>query len=195
MLLEEDKTALELADILEINESAVRRHLKDLESEDLVSSYFEKASKGRPKKYFELSEEGKKMFPKQLELLLDLLIKKMREDRGEDFMSKISDEMVEELKEHFPKVKAEKKLDEKIDRIVESFDDLGFYCSYSKENGSYTIKYKNCAFGNLPKEQASWLCEIHQRLLHELIGDLKIEKKKSMLKGDKICIQKIGDKK
>ncbi len=193
-LLKEDLTALDLADILEINESAVRRHLNGLESDGLVNSYFKKASKGRPKKYFFLSEEGKKMFPEQSELLLGLLIKEMRYVCSEDKMNDISDDMVEELKEFFPDVKGEDDFERKIEDIVDSFDDLGFYCSYSKQNGSYTIEYKNCAFGNLPKEQASWLCEIHQRLFHELIGDLKIEKKKSMLKGDKICVQKIGKK-
>lgn len=194
-LLKEDLTALNLADILDINESAVRRHLNTLESQGLVTSYFEKASKGRPKKYFELSEEGRKKFPKQSDLLLSLLIKEMKEECYEDRMTKISDDMVEEMKEYFPDVKGDDEFEKKIEDIVNGFDELGFYCSYSRENGSYTIEYRNCAFGNLPKDQASWLCEIHQKLLRELLGDLKIEKKKSRLNGDKICIQKIDEKK
>ncbi len=191
-LLDRDLTALDIADILGINESAVRRHLNRLEKNGLIDSYFEKASKGRPKKYFEITEEGEKLFPKETELLLNILIKSLRDRMDEKGLKELSDVVAEELKKYFPEVDEEDGLEKRIEKIVKGSDELGFYSSYGKEGDHYTIKHKNCVFGDLPAEQASWICSIHRKVVSDILGSVDIEQEKSMQEGDKICVQKVG---
>ncbi len=191
-LLSDDLSALELAEILEINESAVRRHLKTLESKNLVDSYFEKASKGRPKKYFTLTVEGKKLFPDQFELLLKLMIKNVNEGFDRKISSELADRMVKDLVGLFPEMDEEVSLDNKVEKVIEGSDELGFYCDYEFTEDLYRLRFRNCAFGNLPEEEARWLCRIHKRVLKELLGEENIQQEKSMHDGDNICIQKIG---
>ncbi len=192
-MLSRDLTAINLVDILEINESAVRRHLNKLENEGFVESYFEKADKGRPKKFFTITDEGEELFPKETELILNTLIKNMKDQLGKETLEEFSDLVVEDLKEYFPEIEEEEDLENKIAKVVNASDELGFYSSYDRENDHYSIVYENCVFGDLPQEQAAWLCKIHVKIIDDLLGEVDIEQKKSMLEGDKVCLQKIGE--
>ncbi len=192
-LLSNDLTALDLAEILEINESAVRRHMNKLESDGLIGSYFEKAEKGRPKKYFSLTDEGKKLFPREIELLLELIIKNIQEGLDEDASHRLKENLVEDLIDLFPEFDEEDTMEDKIEKMVKGFDELGFYCSYQEEDGAYLISYRNCAFGNFPKREANWLCDIHRKVIKQLLDELDIQQERSMLEGDNSCVQKIGE--
>lgn len=192
-LLCNDLTALDLSDMLGINESAVRRHLNKLKSSGLVEAYFEKAEKGRPKKYFSITDEGKELFPRQIELLLELVIKNLREEFDEEVTDKLADKLVYDLQQMLPTVYKEEDFDQKIEKIVEGFDELGFYSSFYDTDGQYKVKYRNCAFGNLSSEEAGWLCDIHRRVIEEMLEDPEIEQERSMLEGDKSCVQMIGE--
>jgi len=191
-LLSEDLSALDLTNILEINESAVRRHLKTLEAEGLVEAYFEKSGKGRPKKYFTITDEGKKLFPDQLGLLLELTIRSIMEGFDKKISSELADLLVQELIESFPEMDEEDSLQDRVEKVAQAFDELGFYCDYSTTGGSYRLRFRNCAFGNLPEEEARWLCGIHKRVLQELLKEADIQQEKSMLEGDNNCVQRIG---
>ncbi|MFW5945498.1 MAG: helix-turn-helix transcriptional regulator [Candidatus Natronoplasma sp.] len=192
-LLSTDLTALELSDILSINESAVRRHLNNLESDGLVESYFEKADKGRPKKYFTLTDGGKKTFPRQIELLLELIIRNIKEEFDEDVSSSLKEKLVNDLIGLFPEVDEDEILERKIEKVVEGSNEMGFYTSYSEEDGSHHLSFRNCAFGDLPKEEARWLCEAHKKVIEELLGGVELQQKSSMVEGDHTCIQRISD--
>jgi len=192
-LLDKDLTALDLVEILEINESAVRRHLDILEQEELVESYFEKAEKGRPKKYHRLTEEGKDMFPTEVDMILDHLVGYILENYGEEELENIGEGLSEKLSERFPKISEDDDLENRVKKIVKGFNDLGFFCEYRKGGEDYFIKYKNCIFGDLAKKRSNWLCQVHRKLLEDKLEDVEISQDRSMFKGDKFCRQMIGD--
>ena len=192
-LLDKDLTALDLVEILEINESAVRRHLEILEQEELVESYFEKAEKGRPKKYFRLTEEGKAIFPKEIDIVLDHLVDHIIDNYGKEELQKVGDGLSEKLSERFPEVSEDDNLETRVRKIVQGFNDLGFFCEYQKEGKDYFIKYKNCVFGELPKKRSNWLCQVHRKLLKDKLEDVEISQDRSMFKGDKFCRQIVGE--
>ncbi len=192
-LLSKDLTALDLADILDINESAVRRHMNQLKSNGLVETYFEKAEKGRPKKYFSITDEGKELFPKQIQLLLRLIIKNLRQEFDDDVFDKMANLLVQDLLKKLPDIDERADFREKIESMVQGFDELGFYASYLDNNESHKVRYKNCAFGNLSKEEALWLCNIHQKVIEKMLDHPEIKQEKSMINGDQSCIQRIGE--
>ena len=192
-LLDKDLTALDLVKILDINESAVRRHLEILEQEELVESYFEKAEKGRPKKYFRLTEEGKAIFPKEIDIVLDHLVDHILDNYGKEELQKVGDGLSEKLSERFPEVSEDDDLETRVRKIVQGFNDLGFFCEYKKEGEDYFIKYKNCVFGEIPKKRSNWLCHVHRKLLKDKLEDVEISQDRSMFKGDKFCRQIVGE--
>ena len=55
--------AQELADLLEISPQAIRRHLKELETEGLIEHRAVQEGMGRPQYYYYLSKQGRDRFP------------------------------------------------------------------------------------------------------------------------------------
>ena len=194
LLLSQDLTALDISDRLGINESAIRSHLKNLENQELVNHYFKKVKKGRPKKYFSLTDSGEDLFPRETELLLTILIKHIQKKCGEKDLDDLMRIIASELDEYFPDIMNSDRLEEKVQKIVSGFDDLGFYCSYEKKDGEYFIEYKNCVFGRLPKKYAGYLCKAHRKIIENNLGEIEFQQEKSMLEGDNVCRQKIGEK-
>lgn len=192
-LLDKDLTALDLVEILEINESAVRRHLDILEQRELVESYFEKADKGRPKKYYRLTEEGRSVFPKEIDIILDHLVDHIIDNYGKEELLNIGEGLADKISENFPEISEDDELKTRIEKIVKGFNDLGFFCDYERKGKNYVIKYKNCVFGELPKKRSDWLCHVHRRLLKDKLKDVKVSQDRSMFKGDRFCRQIIGD--
>ena len=63
LLKQGQATAQELADLLEISPQAIRRHLKDLEAEELILHQAVQVGMGRPQHYYQLSKQGRDRFP------------------------------------------------------------------------------------------------------------------------------------
>src|SRR4051812_45186593 len=56
-------TANQLAEMLEITSMAVRKHLAQLETEELIGSTIERRPVGRPVNHFHLTEAAERLFP------------------------------------------------------------------------------------------------------------------------------------
>ncbi len=191
-LLEKDMTAIQITGELDINESAVRKHLKRLEKRGLIQHEFRKVKKGRPKKFFVLTEMGKKAFPRRESLFLNIFIRKVADKFGEEGLQDVLDLVLEELLEYFPK-RGDEPLEDVLKKMVERFNEFGFYASLSKDEGGYTIEYKNCVFEEVAKELDSEMCKIHRSILSRSLGGANIDNETSQISGDKVCRQRIVD--
>lgn len=190
-LLSEDLTALGLEEKIGINESAIRRHLNTLEQDDYVEHYFEKASRGRPKKLYTITPAGRRLFPQKTHLLFILLTKLVKEKYGEsnlkELLSVVADQFAERLT---PEEKIEDK-EARLEKFVNSLDEFGFFPIFSKEEGVYYIKYRNCVFGEVIEELCGDLCEMHMQIVRNVIPGCKVEQIQSIGEGDNPCIHKI----
>lgn len=74
LLKQGEATAQALADHLEVSAQAIRRHLKDLETEALIEHRAVQEGMGRPNHFYRLSRKGRDHFPAQYdEFALSLL--------------------------------------------------------------------------------------------------------------------------
>jgi DeoR family transcriptional regulator, suf operon transcriptional repressor len=109
MLLDGPKSSVEIADRLKIQKSAVRAHLESLQSEKAVSSHFKLNIErmGRPRRVYELTENGRELFTRKYEEILSLVLKKISEISGQEELRKIvesiADEIAEEIKHKIQK--------------------------------------------------------------------------------------------
>lgn len=192
-LLGNQMTAIQLKEELGINESAVRRHLQKLEYRDLIEHHFEKASKGRPKKYYNLTKKGMELFPKETGLLLNILIRRMEEQFSRDEIEELMKKVGEDLKRYLKPETKDEDTEDKLRKLIKNFNDLGFFCSYEKDDDEYTIEYRNCIFSDVSEDFAKWICGIHKEIMKETLGDdIDFEQKSSILGGDEICQQVIN---
>ena len=82
LLLDGSKSASEVAERLQIQKSAARVHLESLQSMGTVRSKFKIEKMGRPKKVYELTEEGGEFFPRKHDLFLNLVLDKILDKKG-----------------------------------------------------------------------------------------------------------------
>jgi DeoR family transcriptional regulator, suf operon transcriptional repressor len=82
-------TAQELAESLQISPQAVRRHLKDLEDEQLVLHETAATRTGRPNHRYALSAEGRSQFPDRYDEFAVSLLDTLAETVGKEQMGSI----------------------------------------------------------------------------------------------------------
>ncbi|MBS3816979.1 MAG: transcriptional regulator [Candidatus Thermoplasmatota archaeon] len=186
-LLGVDLTALDLKEKIGINENAIRKHLDKLENRGFIEHHFEKASRGRPKKYFELTKKGKDLFPKHEIMLLNALLEKVEEEKGEEELEYLFKKASEELQPFF-KIDEDLEFDKKIEELAERFNEFNFFCTASKEDARYEMEYRNCVFSGVSEEYAEYACMVHDEIVRSsLKEEIGLEHGESILENGDIC--------
>ncbi len=190
-LLSEDLTALDLENKIGINESAIRRHLDTLQKQGLVENYFEKASRGRPKKKYTITSDGEKVFPQKTHRLFVLLAEVIRKKYGKDEIEKILSEVADKFAQELSPDGEDMTTEEKLEELINSLDEFGFYPQTWEENGSHYIKYRNCVFADVVDNFSGELCDMHKEVLSNVMSNCKVIRESSVGKGDEICLHRI----
>ncbi len=191
-LLGEDLSAINLEEKIGINESAIRRHLDVLEQKGYVTHYFEKAERGRPKKMYEITLTGRRVFPQKTHILFAFLAKEVKEKYGETGLEDLLSEVASDFSDLLVSEKDEISTDERLERLVESLDEFGFYPSLKRKNGEYYIEYRNCVFGSVVNEFDVPLCKMHRKIIKNALSDSRVNQQKSILKGDNFCTHRVS---
>jgi predicted ArsR family transcriptional regulator len=195
LLLGGSKTAGEIADQLKIQKSAIRTHLESLQTEQSVISYFKIERIGRPRKVYELTENGRELFPRKYDQLLSLILQMIESKEGHEYMKKmiesIADSMAQDI--HDKIKKSSSSLEESL-RILNSVsNEMGFMSSFYKEDdnnssSTYSIVSRNCIVHKTAIKHQDAICHgFHDRIIQKsLDGKIKakVELKECIALGD-----------
>ena len=195
LLLGGSKTAGEIADQLKIQKSAIRTHLESLQTEQSVISYFKIERLGRPRKVYELTENGRELFPRRYDKLLSLILQMIESKEGHEYMKKmiesIADSMAQDI---YDKIKKNSSSLEESLRILNSVsNEMGFMSSFYKEDdnnssSTYSIVSRNCIVHKIAIEHQDAICHgFHDRIIQKsLDGKIKakVELKECIALGD-----------
>lgn len=89
LLKQGQATAQDLADTLQVSPQAIRRHLKDLETEGLIVHEAVQAGMGRPNHVYALSREGRDRFPDRYDDFAVSLLDTLTETVGREQVGSI----------------------------------------------------------------------------------------------------------
>jgi predicted ArsR family transcriptional regulator len=190
-LLGKDTTAVELATILNINESAIRRHLDSLERERFVVSRFEISGRGRPKKVYSLTSQGRNLFPRRSRELISFLIQRATQRYGEKEMESLMLTVAKDFAKQLVTKKVEGNLFSRLNQLVQFLDDYGFFTSLSKQDDKFVIEYRNCVFEDVISQFGKYICKIDEEITRKIAGNVNIEWKECIARGDRRCLQVI----
>ena len=170
----------DLAQALAITRTAVRQHLAALERDGLVKRGATRPTGRRPEQLYQLSPRGRELFPRQYQLLADLLIGEVAQLIGHDalvaLMRKLGERMAAEL-EQAPVDEA---------RIVEHMNAAGYEAQLiARSGGEPEIVAHNCVFHHLANRHPE-VCELDLALLGHL-GGAAVEHRECMLRGGQVC--------
>ncbi|MHB9797676.1 helix-turn-helix transcriptional regulator [Pseudomonas sp. MT3] len=170
----------ELAEQLAVTRTAVRQHLAALERDALVVRGPTRPTGRRPEQLYLLSAQGRELFPRQYQLLADLLIGEIAELLGHDtlmrMMRKLGNRLATEL-EASPVAEP---------RIAEHLNETGYEAQIiARSSGELEIVAHNCVFHHLADLYPE-VCELDLALIGTL-GGHPVEHLECMHRGGQVC--------
>ncbi|HEY9782353.1 MAG TPA: iron-sulfur cluster biosynthesis transcriptional regulator SufR [Leptolyngbyaceae cyanobacterium] len=193
-------TAHELATELNISPQAIRRHLKDLETEELISYQAVQLGMGRPQHFYKLSSKGRDRLRKESSdrdshgqfavSLLDTLAQTV----GHDQMSSILRKQWELKALEYRKSVGNGCLQERVANLVELRKAEGFMAEWYRVDGDldtescdrFILTEHNCAISNVA---ASFpvVCGHELEMFAAVLPDCKVERTHWQINGEHRC--------
>ena len=178
-------TAKELADVFGVSANAVRRHLKELEAENLVQYGREQRGAGAPTYAYRLSRDGEALFPNQYEQALTRLIGHVVDREGREAAIAVVEEQYADLRRRLGGVVPGVTPLDRLKMLAGVMEDAGFMAESSEEGGEVTLRVQNCALhavaNCLPE-----VCDTELRFLEEVL-DAQVERRTHIMSGCNAC--------
>lgn len=161
-------TVSEIAERLGVTEMAVRRHMNQLERDQLIEPQLLRKSMGRPSNQYFLTERSEQYFPKMYASFTMEILKDLEENYGTDMIKSIFKNREKRLlEEHFSAFQG-KSLDEKVRLLAELQDEKGYMVKWEKEDeGVYRFVECNCPISQVASVynqacqcEMDWFCKL-----------------------------------
>ncbi len=169
-----------LAAQLAVTRTAVRQHLAALERDGLVERGATRPTGRRPEQLHRLSARGRELFPRQYQLLADLLLGEVAQRIGEEQLVAL----LRGLGQRLAAGLESQVVDEA--RIVDHMNQVGYAAQLiARTGGAAEIVAHNCVFHHLASRHPQ-VCELDLALIGSL-GGAAVEHCECMVRGGAVC--------
>ncbi|MCF3943260.1 helix-turn-helix transcriptional regulator [Oceanobacillus alkalisoli] len=189
LILKKNKavTMDELMAFFTISEPAVRKHLHELESEELIKKRKHKQKIGRPFYTYELTEKGHGQFPNQYEQLPVELLHDLEELQGPELVTALLDKRMEREEDELLTKLDGKDFDEKVHHLVEAQNNVGYMIEVEKtSDGDYILTNYNCPIVNIAKAYQQ-VCSNEKIMYNRLFHESNVVPEEYITTGSHIC--------
>ncbi len=186
-LREGRKTAKDLADSLNIQVSAARKHLEALASLNIVGEEFVHNGIGRPKKFYYLTENGYELFPRQYEQLLCGILTKLAAVPGANPEALVKETAREIVGKAQPN-KDDNQGNGKVTALVQLLNDFGFDASLEDTGTNLEITSHNCPLHKAALKHQKLVCHcFHDEIIKTALETREVRLAKCITRGDAFC--------
>jgi DeoR family transcriptional regulator, suf operon transcriptional repressor len=206
LLKHSQATAFELSEILNVSKQAIRRHLKDLEAEELIIyASTAQAGMGRPQHIYQLSRQGRDRLHRTVsdrfgdgygEFAVSLL-DTLAETVGHDQMKSILQKQWERKAQEYRDRVGNGSLKQRVETLVELRKAEGFMAEYhsveSDEESSadilgdrFVLIEHNCAISNVAESFPS-VCGHELEMFAAVLPDCTVERTHWIINGEHRC--------
>jgi DeoR family transcriptional regulator, suf operon transcriptional repressor len=178
-------TAADLAERLGVSLNAVRHHLRELESEQLVEYDRERRGVGAPAFAYRLTERGEALFPRRYEgTLLQLLEQVERRDGREAAVSMLKSQF-DTIAERLEPALAGASPQNRLELVTRAMANEGFMTEWRETPDTTDVVSHNCAILAVA-ERFPELCEAERRFLTRAL-DASVNRVSHILNGCGAC--------
>ena len=198
LLKHSQATAFGLAEDLDISPQAIRRHLKDLEAEELISfSLSVQGGMGRPQHIYQLTRQGRDRLSKEVAdsygqfavSLLDTLAQTVGRDQVSSILRKQWERKAEEYRERLGNAS----LSERVATLVELRKAEGYMAechpvdsSESSQGEQFILMEHNCAISDVAESFPS-ICGHELEMFAAVLPDCTVERTHWINQGEPQC--------
>ncbi len=193
-LCREEKSMDELSELLRINKNAVKEHMDYLERRGYVKSFFRHSARGRPRKFFELTERGYELFPKKYGMFASLMVEALEEELGPEKVNDLLDKVAVKILrnstgdlEGGAEIGREDKL-KRLDSFVTTLNRLGYYARLEVSDNVARIIRNNCVFYEVAKHHSGKICGILESDIIKKSTNSEFSIVEKFTEGSKKCV-------
>ncbi|WP_413200712.1 iron-sulfur cluster biosynthesis transcriptional regulator SufR [Nostoc piscinale] len=206
LLKHSQATAFELSDVLNVSPQAIRRHLKDLEAEELiVYASTTQAGMGRPQHIYQLSRQGRDRLHRTTSdrfgdgygefavSLLDTLAETVGHDKMKTILQKQWERKAQEYRDRV----GQGSLKERVETLVQLRKAEGFMAEYhsvevnddhptDRVGDRFVLIEHNCAISNVA-ESFPTVCGHELEMFAAVLPDCIVERTHWIINGEHRC--------
>jgi len=195
LLKQNQATAQELAEVLDISPQAIRRHLKDLEGEGLIEYKQVQVGMGRPQHVYRLSRKGRDRFPHRYEEFAVSLLDTLTETVGHDQVSSILRKQWERKAMEYRGKVGVGSVAQRVAKLVELRKTEGYMAEWYPlesnhvNNGAghqFMLTEHNCAISNVAESFPS-VCGHELEMFAAVLPDCTVERTHWINQGEHRC--------
>ena len=180
-------TAKELAAEFGLTANGLRRHLKELETEGLVTCARQVRGVGGPVLAYRLTDAGEALFPRSYDTTLTTLLDNVRAQSGTDGVVQLFRAQWERLASDAPAELASLPLDDRAQLLAELLTSHGYMAEAEGASGGEAalIREHNCVLRAVA-EKFPEVCAAEEKFLAEFLGAV-VERRKHIASGASCC--------
>ena len=197
-------TALELAESLEISPQGIRRHLKDLEAEGLITYKSVQTGMGRPQHIYELTTQGRDRFPHSYDEFAVSFLDTLAETMGHDQLTQVLHKQWQRKAMHYRQLLGTGSVQERVAHLVELRKAEGYMAesypyeqvnsqkskvktdSTSEQIECYIFMEHNCAISSVAESFPS-VCGHELEMFGVVLPDCTVERTHWIVNGEHRC--------
>lgn len=189
ILLELKKTqplaAKELGERFGVSANAIRRHLKELESEGLVQFGREQHGMGAPTFAYRLTDQGEALFPNGYRDALTELLGQVAERDGRDAVVALFEQRYALLGERVKREVGVAPEERRLDVVARLLTEAGYMAEWSADAGVFRLAEHNCAMRAVVEKYPE-ICALEERFLEDVLG-ANVERQAHIVRGCNSC--------
>jgi DeoR family suf operon transcriptional repressor len=195
LLRQGQTTAQDLAEQLQVSPQAIRRHLKDLETEGLIVHQAIQAGMGRPNHVYTLSKAGRDRFPDRYDDFAVSLLDTLAETVGRDQMGSILRKQWERKAQEYRDRIGSGSVQERVANLVELRKAEGYMAEYypvdqtgspDEESDQFILTEYNCAISQIAETFPS-VCGHELEMFGAALPDCIVERTHWLVEGEHRC--------
>jgi len=192
LLKQGQATTQKLAESLHVSPQAIRRHLKDLEAEDLIVYETVQSGMGRPQYVYQLSREGRSRFPNNHDEFAVSLLDTLAETMGYDQVSSILRKQWERKAMEYRQRLGAGSLQERVKNLVELRKAEGYMAEWhpvdfqDANSDQFVITEYNCAISQIAESFPS-VCGHELQMFAAALEDCTVERTHWIINGENRC--------
>jgi DeoR family suf operon transcriptional repressor len=179
--------ALKIASSLKISAQAIRRHLKDLESEGLVGYEAVQSGMGRPQYLFSLSKEGKEQFPNRYSNFAVSFLDAVSETFGENKLDEVLRQQWKNKAHEYCSNIGQGSLEQRLAKLVDLRQEEGYMAEiHHQSDGAFIYCEHHCAIAEVVESYPN-VCSHELEMFAEILPDVLVERTHWFKEGENIC--------
>ena len=185
-------TAKVLAQCFSLTTMGVRQHLQALEDDGLLSVEDRKASRGRPTRYWALTEKSHPLFPDRHDELTSQLIESVRVVFGDGGLDKlISHREAASQQLYHQALDSHKTIRDKLDALAQLRTQEGYLATVETDENSFWLLENHCPICAAATVCAGFCRSELQLFQHLFKGIAVISREEHIIEGARRCAYKV----